>query len=117
MPERWFRKSEDGTYEFDPQAGPNHSFGVVPRGSLGEQNFHAVNLWKSLHSLIFPKGRRLAMHTMKTFFVLVLWEFELLPLPSKIDSFASVDLLTHQPLVNHVRLRSSSLGRPRDFRV
>jgi hypothetical protein len=35
-PERWLRKSEDGTYEFDPQAGPNLSFGVGPRGCFGE---------------------------------------------------------------------------------
>lgn len=43
MPERWLRKSEDGTSEFDPQAGPNHSFGVGPRGCFGEWYFHAVN--------------------------------------------------------------------------
>jgi hypothetical protein len=36
MPERWLRKSENGTYQFDPQAGPNHSFGVGPRGCFGE---------------------------------------------------------------------------------
>jgi hypothetical protein len=57
------------------------------------------------------------MHTMKTFFVLILWEFELLPLPGKLDSFASIDLLTHQPLLNYVRLRSLSLGQPPDFGV
>jgi hypothetical protein len=49
------------------------------------------------------------MHTMKTLFVLVLWEFELLPLPAELDSFAPIDLLTHQPLVNYVRLGSQSL--------
>lgn len=50
------------------------------------------------------------MHTMKTLFVLVLWEFELLPLPTELDSFAPIDLLTHQPLMNYVRLRSHPLG-------
>ena len=49
------------------------------------------------------------MHTMKTLFVLVLWEFELLPLPANLESFAAVDLLTHQPLLNYVRLRSYPL--------
>jgi hypothetical protein len=57
------------------------------------------------------------MHTMKTLFVLVLWEFELLPLPTTLDSFAPIDLLTHQPLFNYVRLRSDSLGCPRDFGI
>lgn len=89
MPERWLRTREDGTSVFDPQAGPNHAFGVGPRGCF---------------------GRRLAMHTMKTLFVLVLWEFELLPLPTELDSFAPIDLLTHQPLMNYVRLRSHPLG-------
>jgi hypothetical protein len=50
------------------------------------------------------------MHTMKTLFVLVLWVFELLPLPTKLDSFAPIDLLTHQPLINYIRLRSCPLG-------
>jgi hypothetical protein len=36
IPERWLRKSEDGTYVFDPQAGPNFAFGVGPRGCFGE---------------------------------------------------------------------------------
>ncbi|EMD97751.1 hypothetical protein COCC4DRAFT_174025 [Bipolaris maydis ATCC 48331] len=89
MPERWLRTSEDGTSVFDPQAGPNHAFGVGPRGCF---------------------GRKLAMHTMKTLFVLVLWEFELLPLPTELDSFAPIDLLTHQPLMNYVRLQSHPLG-------
>jgi hypothetical protein len=36
MPERWLRKSDDGTYVFDPQAGPNHVFGAGPRGCFGK---------------------------------------------------------------------------------
>lgn len=36
MPERWLRKSQDGSYMFDPQAGPNHSFGIGRRGCFGE---------------------------------------------------------------------------------
>jgi hypothetical protein len=57
------------------------------------------------------------MHTMKTLFVLVLWEFELEPLPTNLDSFAPIDLLTHQPLINYVRLQSHSLGSPRDLDI
>jgi hypothetical protein len=49
------------------------------------------------------------MHTMKTLFVLVLWEFELLPLPTKLDSFAAINVLTHLPLINYIRLRSHAL--------
>jgi cytochrome P450 len=36
MPERWLRSSKDGTCVFDPQAGPNHTFGIGPRGCFGE---------------------------------------------------------------------------------
>jgi hypothetical protein len=87
--------------------------GLVREGaSVSIEHFQTwqSTLWTSVQSLIFPKGRRLAMYTMKTLFVLVLWEFELLPLPTNLDCFAPIDLLTHQPLINYVRLRSVSLG-------
>ena len=39
MPERWLREIQDGTYEFDRQAGPNFAFGAGPRGCFGELLF------------------------------------------------------------------------------
>jgi hypothetical protein len=115
MPERWLRKGEDGIDVFDPQAGPNFSFGVGPRGCFGEYTtledvaVDFVDI-SQVHSLMIPKGRRLAMHTMKTLFTLVLWEFELLLLPKELDDMAPIDLLTHHPMFNYVRLRAHSLG-------
>ena len=49
------------------------------------------------------------MRSMKTLFVLVLWEFELTPLPKELASFAAKDLLTHQPQLSYIRLRSQLL--------
>jgi len=60
-------------------------------------------------TLMHRQGRKLAMRSMRTLFVLVLWEFELKPLPEKMASFAAKDLLTHQPQHSYVRLESQPL--------
>ncbi|KAK4560838.1 hypothetical protein LTR86_005418 [Recurvomyces mirabilis] len=88
IPERWLSTTEDGTVGFDPRAGPNHVFGAGPRGCF---------------------GRKLAMRSMRTLFVLVLWEFELRSLPENLASFAAKDLLTHQPQLSYISLRSQPL--------
>jgi cytochrome P450 len=83
-PERWLTKEHDGNEVYNAMAGPLLSFGLGPRGCY---------------------GKRLAYLTMRIFVVLVIWNFELLPVPEEVNSFAGIDKLTTSPKQCYIRLR------------
>ncbi|KAL3608912.1 hypothetical protein FPOAC2_03923 [Fusarium poae] len=80
IPERWLKSTvnETGKEEimFDSQAFPIQAFGLGPRGCF---------------------GKRLAYLEMKIFFTLIIWTFELLPLPADIATPKAVSSLTRNP--------------------
>lgn len=80
VPERWLKttKGEDGKNEttFDPQAFPMQAFGLGPRGCF---------------------GKRMAYLEMKIFYTLIIWAFELLPLPEDLATPKAVSSLTRNP--------------------
>lgn len=93
IPERWLRKEGDGSdgvsrTVYDAQAGPMLSFSLGLRGCF---------------------GRRLAYLTMRILFTMLLWHFELEPVPEELDSWKAVQILTRKPTQCYVRLRDVTL--------
>ncbi|KAK4545246.1 hypothetical protein LTR36_003426 [Oleoguttula mirabilis] len=84
-PDRWLRKNDQGDIEFDSKSGPMQTFGGGLRGCF---------------------GRKLAMLGLRTIFTLIIWSFELLPIPEDLGTWAAEDLMTHQPQQTYVRLRA-----------
>ncbi|KAE8151803.1 cytochrome P450 [Aspergillus avenaceus] len=82
-PERWL-VYQDGQETYDATAGPQLVFGLGTRGCY---------------------GRRLAYLEMKVLVTLIVWTFELSPVPASLASDAAVDGLSHQPRECYVRLR------------
>ena len=83
-PDRWLiQDSATGSQVFDSTAGPHLLFGAGPRGCF---------------------GRRLAYLELRLVIVLIVWSFELQPVPEKFTSSEAMDQLTHSPIVCHVRL-------------
>ncbi|RYO92688.1 hypothetical protein DL766_000992 [Monosporascus sp. MC13-8B] len=89
-PERWLRKprgdGEEGNMVFDPKAGPFMTFSLGPR-----------MCW----------GRRLAYLELRLVVTLLVWNFEFLPIPPKLDNWNTYDLLIHKPCSCLVRLRNA----------
>ncbi|RYP46804.1 hypothetical protein DL768_007046 [Monosporascus sp. mg162] len=90
VPERWLKKTiEDGgaaeaeAYHYDAQAGPFLSFGTGVRGCF---------------------GRRLAYLQLRILMTLLLWNFELAPLPRELNTWEQADGLTIKPAKCFVRL-------------
>ncbi|KAK4549630.1 hypothetical protein LTR36_004931 [Oleoguttula mirabilis] len=87
-PERWLvRKSDAAAGEqqtLDPQAGPMQTFGGGLRGCF---------------------GKKLARLNLRIVFTLMLWDFELRPLPQALGDFRAKDVLTHRPQQVHLRLQ------------
>jgi cytochrome P450 len=84
VPERWIREAADGSGdEFDAAASPFLTFGDGPRMCF---------------------GKRLAMLEMRVFMVLVLWHFELRPVPEECESDEEAIVLTRIPKNAWVRL-------------
>ncbi|RGP80582.1 hypothetical protein FLONG3_1321 [Fusarium longipes] len=80
VPERWLKSTTnvDGKTEisFDQQAFPIQAFGLGPRGCF---------------------GRRMAYLEMKIFFTMIIWSFELLPLPEHVATPKTVISMTRNP--------------------
>lgn len=89
-PERWL-SVDDGKLVFNSMAGPLLTFGLGPRRCF---------------------GRRMAYLEMKIALVLLVWNFELRPVPQKLSSYQAVDKLTHQPKQCYLRLHSISGSTP-----
>jgi len=82
-PERWLVTSEQGV-SFDATAGPTMPFGLGVRGCY---------------------GRRLAYLSLRILWTMLIWNFELLPCPPELSSYATIDGLTIRPRQAYVRLR------------
>ena len=82
-PERWLIQGEGDEMEFNARAGPSQPFGGGPRGCF---------------------GRRLASLELKIVIALVVWNFELRPVPVMLSSFKAEDKLTHAPRQCYLRL-------------
>ncbi|KAK5693744.1 hypothetical protein LTR17_025055, partial [Elasticomyces elasticus] len=50
--------------------------------------------------------RKLAMLSLRIFFTMLIWSFELQPVPDELDSWAAEDLMTHQPQQTYVQLKA-----------
>ena len=88
VPERWLKQvaSESGetTLEFDPNAGPNFSFGLGPRGC---------------------GGKRLAYLELKVIYMMLVWKYEFRELPEAYAEHEEVVLLARAPKHVHVNLK------------
>ncbi|KAF4899881.1 Cytochrome P450 monooxygenase TRI13 [Colletotrichum fructicola] len=88
-PERWLK--DDGNAKadsdglFDPMAGPTLAFGLGPRGCF---------------------GRRLGLQTLKIEFALIIWHFQLLPLPSELNGYEGIQRFAREPTQCYVRLKN-----------
>ncbi|KAG9580951.1 cytochrome P450, partial [Aureobasidium melanogenum] len=86
-PERWLRPTgEKGEVEFQKNAGPTLQFGAGIRGCF---------------------GRRLAYIELRMLIVLIIWNFEFLPVPDKLGTYLAIDKITHQPQKCYLRLKKA----------
>lgn len=89
-PERWLkRNNETGDEVFDMHAGPTLQFGGGMRGCF---------------------GKKLAYLEMKILVTIMIWTFEMLPVPEGLGGFEAYDTLTHKPSNCYVRLRETGKG-------
>ncbi|KAF5523521.1 Cytochrome P450 monooxygenase TRI13 [Colletotrichum aenigma] len=88
-PERWLKHDESAKGEsdgvFDPMAGPTLAFGLGPRGCF---------------------GKRLGLQTLKIEFALIVWHFQLLPLPSELNVYEGIQRFAREPTQCYVRLKN-----------
>ncbi|CAI0647583.1 unnamed protein product [Colletotrichum noveboracense] len=88
-PERWLKHDENAKDEsdwvFDPMAGPTLAFGLGPRGCF---------------------GKRLGLQTLKIEIALIVWHFQLLPLPSELNGYEGVQRFAREPTQCYVRLKN-----------
>ncbi|ROT40788.1 cytochrome P450 [Sodiomyces alkalinus F11] len=85
-PERWLATDEKGGVEFDATAGPQLVFGLGPRGCF---------------------GKRLAYLEARVITTMLIWSFELLPVPEALGGDEATDGVTHRARNCYVRLRST----------
>lgn len=83
-PERWLKSDEKGEEIFDPMAGPSMPFSAGPRGCF---------------------GRRLAYIQLRIVLVMVIWNFELLPIEGELASFKAEEKITRAPTCCYLRLK------------
>ncbi|RYP51843.1 hypothetical protein DL768_002919 [Monosporascus sp. mg162] len=85
-PERWLKHREgDSVVEFDATAGPQLVFGLGTRSCF---------------------GKRLAYLEARIIITMVIWNFELLPVPLALRGYGATDGVTHRARQCFVRLKS-----------
>lgn len=84
-PERWITTTDDGEEEFDARTAPFLSFGEGPRMCF---------------------GKKLALLEMRIFYILVLWHFELRPVPPACETEEEALFLTRIPKHAWLRLEN-----------
>ncbi|PPJ57083.1 hypothetical protein CBER1_00480 [Cercospora berteroae] len=89
-PSRWLTIDENGNESFDRRAAPLQTFGAGPRGCF---------------------GKRFAYLEMREIYTLIIWHFELLPLPATLEDFKAKEILAHNP--RNVRVRLAPLQATR----
>jgi cytochrome P450 len=102
IPERWLVNEKTSSQDrvasgdkspltegsFDPLAGPTMPFGLGTRGCF---------------------GRRLAYMELRILLTLIVWNFEFLPCPPELSSYAGKDGLTHRPQQCYARIRRACI--------
>jgi cytochrome P450 len=83
-PERWIEKDENGEDVFNASKGPMLPFGGGTRGCF---------------------GRRLAYLELRVVLLLLVWNFEFLPLPEKLRSYRPFEKITVETVRSPVRLK------------
>ena len=97
-PERWLvtktlsAEDMEEIEEFDGTAGPTLAFGLGTRGCF---------------------GRRLGYQQLKTSIAMLVWNFELLPCPSQLSSYRTIEGLTSMPEHSYIRLAKVDLETPK----
>lgn len=90
IPERWLKTDDEADRQdklvYDAQAGPMLSFSLGLRGCF---------------------GRRLAYLTMRILFTMLIWNFDLEPVPAELDTWKAVQILTRKPRQCFVRLKEA----------
>lgn len=103
-PERWLRRTgEKGEVEFQRNAGPNLQFGAGIRGCFGMLYCFCRKDKVSDHFT----GRRLAYIELRMLIVLIVWNFELLPVPEGLGTYHSINKITRQPQKCYLRLKKA----------
>ena len=85
-PERWLVRDENGDEVFDSMAGPHLAFGLGPRACF---------------------GRRLAYLQMRIILVMMVWNFDLKPLPEAQSTWKAVDKMARHPVQCFVKLEKA----------
>ncbi|PTB62146.1 cytochrome P450 [Trichoderma citrinoviride] len=89
LPERWLETDPDtGAEMFNIMAGPSLAFGLGLRGCF---------------------GRKLALQVLKIHFALIVWNFELLPIPEKLGGYEAVQKFAREPTQCYIRLKEIDL--------
>ncbi|KAL5086262.1 hypothetical protein Trisim1_009142 [Trichoderma cf. simile WF8] len=89
VPERWLETDPDtGAEVFNTMAGPSLAFGMGLRGCF---------------------GRKLALQVLKIHFALIVWNFELLPIPEKLGGYDAVQKFAREPTKCFIRLKEIEL--------
>ncbi|KAH7237790.1 cytochrome P450 [Fusarium redolens] len=84
IPERWIDIDEKGAETYNPMKGPFLTFGSGPRGCY---------------------GRRLGYLQLRIFWVLLMWNFEFLPVAPELRTQEVVEHVGVEPRESYVRLR------------
>lgn len=82
-PERWLKANAKGELNFDSRAAPLQTFGLGVRSCY---------------------GKKLAYLEMRVIYALIVWNFELLPIPDSLSDWKAQDVLTHQVQNSRIRL-------------
>lgn len=85
VPERWIDVDENGVESYNPNKGPFHTFGGGIRGCF---------------------GKRLAYIQLRIFWVLLIWNFEFLPVAPEIRNNKVLEVVTTEPVNTFIRLRN-----------
>ncbi|KAI4871003.1 cytochrome P450 [Hypoxylon rubiginosum] len=83
-PERWIKTDKEGVETFDMRAGPSMQFGSGLRGCF---------------------GKKLAYLEIRILITLLLWTFELQPVPESLKGHEAFDSLTHKPKKCYLKLK------------
>ncbi len=121
-PRRWLGRGEGGEDVFDASALPSLVFRGGLRGCFGEFSrrldfsppaftvFLSVDVFLSEIVVLMEMGnkigKKLAMHELRIMVVMLILNFEFLPLPEELQSMAGVEKLFRRPKMCHVRLRT-----------
>ncbi|KAH8651057.1 cytochrome P450 [Xylariales sp. PMI_506] len=88
-PERWLQKDpETGAEVYNALAGPTLAFGLGLRGCF---------------------GKKLAIQALRIHFLLIIWNFDLLPTPSELSGYEAVQRFAREPTQCYIRLKEVDL--------